>query len=104
MAKPTFRAFVRQNRRRVDAIGDFCRDARSDPGFPWWCRSWSPIERYLRDHGATEPAIAAGHRCFLLYRETVSEAVRRPEEGVMGDTERPSPLWPKRAARNAPLR
>jgi hypothetical protein len=72
MRQRTFRETLQQNRHRHDAIGDFCRDALSDPGFQRRITCWDRLERYLQDQSAIDRAIEAARRCFGLYERTTS--------------------------------
>lgn len=60
---------------RDDAIGDFARDAISDPNFPKQDNSWFTFEGYLDDKRACEPAKNAGFEAWFEFNREVRKII-----------------------------
>jgi hypothetical protein len=72
----TFRDYIRTCRAPRSPIGDFVRDARSDPTLPepYW---WPDLRAHLVQQGAIPEAIAAGYQCWRNYQSAVARELRR---------------------------
>jgi uncharacterized protein YozE (UPF0346 family) len=64
-----FKAWLRTQRHRKDAIGDLARDAVQDRCWPRGSASLGHLEKHLEKHDAMPAAIEALRRAWIEWRE-----------------------------------
>jgi uncharacterized protein YozE (UPF0346 family) len=67
MKPPTFRTWLAKYRELRTPVGDFARDARSDPAFPVEPLTWERLLSYLWSVNACQGALEAAEAAWLHY-------------------------------------
>jgi uncharacterized protein YozE (UPF0346 family) len=64
-----FKAWLRTQTYREDAIGDLARDASQDHCWPWGSASLGHLEKHLEKHGAIPEALETLRRAWAEWKE-----------------------------------